>query len=516
MPHLTITAEQFPDKPAIIMGGSGKVVTYRELDEVSNRAAHLFRSLGLQAGDHIAVMMANSHQFMEVCWAAQRSGLIYTTVSTHLTPDETAYIVDNCDAKLFICSDSLREVAAGVRASSALPKVENFYMVGDTAEGYASWEEAIAEFPTTPIADESSGSLMLYSSGTTGRPKGISITEYDTDIHASLPLADNLGAAFGFTADTVYISPAPLYHAAPLRYNMLVLFLGATTVIMEKFDAEDALALIEKYRATHSQWVPIMFIRMLKLPLEVREKYDVSSMKCAIHAAAPCPIEIKQQMIDWWGPVINEFYASSEGMGFTIVGSADWQTHPGTVGRALDAPVYILDDQGNELPTGEIGNVYFGPGETTFQFEYYKDPVKTAETFNDKGWSTAGDIGYLDDEGYLYLTDRKSFMIISGGVNIYPQEIENTLVLHDKVADVAVFGIPNAEFGEEVKAVVQPKHWEDASEELEAELISWARQRLSGVKLPKSIDFMETLPRFDNGKLYKKPLAEKYRNAVSV
>jgi fatty-acyl-CoA synthase len=385
-------------------------------------------------------------------------------------------------------------------------------MVGGIRPGFESWEEAIDLQANTPIADESYGMPMMYSSGTTGRPKGVFVPAADSDVLAPHFLATTLGAAFGFGEETVYLSPAPLYHAAPLHYNMMTTYQGGTTIVMENFDPERALQLIEEHRVTHSQWVPIMFIRMLKLPEEVRERYDVSSLQLAIHAAAPCPIDTKEKMIDWWGEVIMEYYAASEGIGVTIIDSASWLTHKGSVGPALVGELHILDDDGNELPTGEIGTVYFAGDTTTF--EYHNEPGKTAEAYNDKGWATTGDVGYVDEDNFLYLTDRKNFMIISGGVNIYPQEIENMLITHDKVADVAVFGIPNEEFGEEVKAVVQPLNWGDATDEVAIELMEWLRERLSTVKVPRSVDFNEKLPRMDNGKLYKRHLADEYKGGT--
>jgi len=508
MPHPSITAETYPHKPAIIMANSGEMVTYKQLDERSNQAAHLFRSLGLKSGDHIGMMLENNRQFLEICYGAQRSGLVFTPVSTHLMKEETEYILNNCGAKLFIGCLGLAEVASQI-AGDTSTSIENFLMVDGIKPGFESWEEAVDTQPTTPIADESCGVPMLYSSGTTGQPKGVFIPPPSDDINEPHPLANTLGAAFGFGEETVYLSPAPLYHAAPLHYNMMSIYQGATVVIMEKFEPELALKLIEQHKITHSQWVPIMFIRMLKLPAENREKYDVSSMQFAIHAAAPCPVEIKQQMIDWWGEVIVEYYAASEGIGVTIIDSASWLTHRGSVGPALVGELHVLDDDGNELAVGETGTIYFGGNEN--RFEYYDEPGKTSEAYNDKGWATTGDVGHIDADGFLYLTDRKNFMIISGGVNIYPQEIENLLVTHDKVADVAVFGIPHAEFGEAVQAVVQPMNWGDATDEVAIELLEWVKERLSKIKVPRALDFTEKLPRMDNGKLYKRHLVEEYK-----
>ncbi|KAA1194260.1 acyl-CoA synthetase [Pseudohalioglobus sediminis] len=510
MPHPRHTAETYPHKPAIIMGDSGEMVTYRQLDERSNQGAQLFRSLGLQAGDHIALMMENNARFLEICWAAQRAGLIYTPISSHLKREETAYIIDNCGAQLFIGSHELAEVAQDMLEAAS--GASHFYMVGGIIDGYESWEEATDAQPAERIADENNGVPMLYSSGTTGKPKGVFVPPTSDDVDAPHPMAMTLGVAFGFAEETVYLSPAPLYHAAPLHYNMMNLYQGGTSVIMERFDPERALALIEEHRATHSQWVPIMFIRMLKLPQEVRERYDVSSMQFAIHAAAPCPIEVKEKMIDWWGPVIVEYYAASEGIGATIIDSDDWLQHKGSVGRALAGEIHIVDDDGNELPPGETGTIYFS-GEQA-RFEYHKESEKTAGAYNERGWATTGDVGYVDEEGYLYLTDRKHYMIISGGVNIYPQEIENVLVGHDKIADVAVFGVPCDEFGEKVQAVVEPMNWADATDETAIEIMEWLRERISHIKLPKALDFHPKLPRLDNGKLYKRHLMEEYKGGA--
>jgi long-chain acyl-CoA synthetase len=507
MPHPSITAQTYPHKPAIIMGDSGEMVTYRELDERSNQGAQLFRALGLKAGDHIGMMLENNRQFLEIVWAAQRSGLIFTPISTHLKREEIRYILNNCGAKLFIGSAQLADIAQQIRAENTF--VAHFYMVGGIRPGFDSWEEATDAQPTTPIGDQRNGVPMLYSSGTTGQPKGIFVPPESDDVNTPHPLLSSMGAAFGFGEETVYLSPAPLYHAAPLHYTMMVLFQGGTTVVMEKFDPERALALIEEHRVTHSQWVPIMFIRMLKLPQEVRQRYDVSSMQFAIHAAAPCPVEVKEKMIEWWGPVIVEYYAASEAIGVTIIDSRQWLSHKGSVGPALVGEIHIVDDEGRELPPGEVGTVYFGGEQARFQ--YHDEPEKTAGAYNERGWATTGDLGYVDAEGYLYLTDRRHFMITSGGVNIYPQEIENLIINHEKVADVAVFGIPHEEFGEEVKAVVEPLNWADATDETAFEIMEWLRERISHIKLPRSLEFHPKLPRMDNGKLYKRHLADRYR-----
>lgn len=508
MPHLSVTARETPAKPAYIMAHSGEVVSYGELDRRSNQAAQLFRLCGLRAGDHIALMLDNCRQFLEIAEGAMRSGIVFTPVSTHLKPAETEYILNNCGARLFIASASVSEVARSIVDGAS--GVERFYMVGAVYPGFESWEEAVDVMPDTPIDDQAMGVPMLYSSGTTGQPKGVFLPPPSDRFDDPLPLTRSLAPAFGFGPETTYLSPAPLYHAAPLHYNLMVLDTGGTSIIMDRFDPVRALELIEEYRATHSQWVPIMFVRMLKLPREVREQFDVSSMQVAIHAAAPCPIDVKEQMIAWWGPVIVEYYSSSEAAGFTIIDSPTWLEHKGSVGKPLFGVPHVVDEDGNELPPGEVGTIYFSDLQN--HFEYHGEPEKTREAYDERGWSTCGDVGYLDEEGFLYLTDRKNFTIISGGVNVYPAEIENLLIGHDKVADVAVFGVPDDEFGEVVQAVVQPANWVDATDETAIELLEWLRERLSHIKVPKSLDFSEELPRLDNGKLYKRHLMEAYRN----
>jgi len=498
-------ARTHPDKPAYIMAGSGETVTYRQLDEQSNRIAQLFRSLGLQAGDHVAIFLENNPRFFEICWGAQRSGLVYTAISSRLTAAEVDYIVTDCGARLFVTSKALADKAAEL--VPLMKGAPHRFMIDGTVPGYESWEEAVARFPATPIADETAGHDMLYSSGTTGRPKGVMPVVERQPIDFDNPLLAVSRRLYGIDSNTIYLSPAPLYHAAPLRFNMSVMRLGGTSVIMEHFDAEEYLALIPKYRITHTQVVPTMFVRFLKLPDEVRAKYDVSSLKCAIHAAAPCPIPTKEAMIQWWGPIIWEYYGGTEGNGLTMCNAQEWLAHKGTVGRAIIGKLKICDDEGNELPTGESGTVYFAEGRA---FEYHNDPKKTAESRHPKGWSTLGDVGYLDADGFLHLTDRKAFMIISGGVNIYPQECENLLINHPKVMDCAVFGVPNPDFGEEVKAVVQPRDMADASPALAEELIAYCKQHLSAIKCPRSVDFEEELPRHPTGKLYKRLLRDRY------
>lgn len=487
------------------MADSGVAVTYRQLDEASNRCAQLLRASGIGPGDHIALMIENHPVFYQICWGAQRAGVIFTAISTRLSAEEAAYIINDCGAKLFVGSKKLATTCAGLLALA--PAVGRWLMVDDTVAGFESFDAALAAQPAERIADEMGGYDMLYSSGTTGRPKGVETPFEREPIDATNPLIEVGRKLYGMDENTIYLSPAPLYHAAPLRFNMTVMRLGGTCVIMERFDPLRFLELVEKYRVTHTQLVPTMFVRMLKLSEEERARHDVSSLKCAVHAAAPCPVPVKQQMIEWWGPVLWEYYAGTEGNGMTMVDSATWLKHPGTVGQAVIGKLRICDENGDELPVGERGTVYFSDGRP---FAYHNDPDKTAQASNTRGWTTLGDVGYIDEEGFLYLTDRKAFMIISGGVNIYPQEAENVLVMHPRVADVAVFGVPNEEFGEEVKAVVQPRDMHDATPEFAAELIAWCRERLADVKCPRSIDFEAELPRAPTGKLYKRELRERY------
>jgi len=501
--HPSVHARSNPDKAAIIVAETGEAISYGELDAASNRAAQLFRSHGLGHEDVVAFMLENTPHYYGLTWGAQRAGLRYVCISSRLTQDETDYILENSGAQILVVSASL-----GDAAQQLTSPIKRFAMGGNIA-GYDSWEDAVGAMPATPVADERAGVDMLYSSGTTGRPKGVRVPlPEDPAIDASNSLVMLASAVFQINSDSIYLSPAPLYHAAPLRWSMTIHRLGGTVVLMKKFDPEAALSYIEKYHVNASQWVPTHFVRMLKLPEDVRSRYDTSSLKVAIHAAAPCPVPVKQAMIDWWGPVLFEYYAGSEGNGMTFVSSQDWLTHKGTVGRPILGSVHIMgEDNETELGVGEEGCVFF---ESENVFEYHGDSEKTASSRNSRGWSTLGDVGKVDEEGFLYLTDRKSFMIITGGVNVYPQEIENHLVTHPAVVDVAVVGGPHEDFGEEVIAVIQPANMADAGDALRDELIAYAREKLSGVKIPRRIDFMETLPRHDTGKLYKRLLRDQY------
>ena len=505
-------ARTSPDKPAVIHARTGEALTYAELDARSNRLAQLFRAEGLRPGDHVAIFLENDLRYFEVCWAALRSGLYLTTVNRYLTGPEAAYIVDDCGARVLVSSRAVHEAAAEI--PDLAPGCERFLVVGGPPDGasdrFEDYETAIAEHEPEPLDEEPLGEFMLYSSGTTGRPKGIARPLSGRPVSKGLTLGVTLKGLFRGSADTVYLSPAPMYHSAPVGFTTAVQSLGGTVVMMDRFDPLAALEALERYGVTHSQWVPTMFTRMLKLPEEERARVDLSAHQVAIHAAAPCPRKVKEEMFAWWGPILHEYYAGTETNGLTYVGPEDWLAHPGTVGRAVMGTIHICDEDGTELPNGEPGIVYFERDQVPFS--YHKDPEKTRSAQHPvhPNWTALGDVGYVDDDGYLYLTDRASFMIISGGVNIYPQEIENELIMHPKVEDVAVVGVPNAEFGEEVKAVVQPRPGVGADEALADELMAFARERLAAYKCPRSIDFEPELPRLPTGKLYKRLLKDRY------
>ena len=507
-------ARTHPDRPAFIMASTGAKTSYAEFDARTNRLAHLLRAHGLRRLDHFAIFMENNDRYLESCGAGERAGLYYTCVNSYLTPDELAYILINSESQVLVTSRSKLEVA--LKAIAQCPRVTLCLVVGGVDGAppapahcrVADYVDATAAYPATPIADEALGTPMLYSSGTTGRPKGILRPLPESAPSEMLPLFHFLNKLWRYRADMVYLSPAPLYHSAPQAAVSLTIRNGGTVVIMEHFDPEQYLALVERYAVSHTQLVPTMFSRMLKLPEAARRAHDLSSLEIAIHAAAPCPAQVKEQMIAWWGPIIHEYYGATEGLGFTACDSAEWQAHRGTVGRVLLGDLHVLDESMQPVPKGQPGELWF---KTATPFVYFNDPERTQQSRSADGtMSTVGDVGYVDDDGFLYLTDRSTFMIISGGVNIYPQECENLLITHPKVADAAVFGVPNEDLGEEVKAVVQTMPGVAGDPALEAELIAFCREHLASMKCPRSVDFIDAMPRLPTGKLYKKPLREKY------
>ncbi len=503
-------ATQHPDRAAFVMASTGETVTYREFEERANRLAQLLRSFGLQRLDHMAIFMENNDRYLECCGAGARTGLYYTPINSYLTAEELAYIVDNSESRVLITSKAKRDVA--IAAAAECPRVEHILVVDDdgtsTDTRVIDFAAAVGDQPTTPVVEERIGIPMLYSSGTTGRPKGITRPLPDVTPDAPNPLTEFLSTLWHYREDMVYLSPAPLYHSAPQAAVACTIGLGGTVIIMERFDPIEYLRLVEAYQVTHSQLVPTMFSRMLKLPEVERERYDLSSLEVIVHAAAPCPVPVKEAMIDWWGPIIHEYYGATEGLGFTTCDSEEWLAHRGTVGKVILGDLHIVDDDMNDLPAGEPGTIWF---KTATPFEYHNDEEKTREATSPDGtMTTVNDVGFVDDDGFLYLTDRKTFMIISGGVNIYPQEMENLLITHPKVADAAVFGVPNADLGEEVKAVVQLMPGIDAADQVTEELLDFCREHLSRQKVPRSIDYVDELPRLPTGKLYKKALRDQY------
>ena len=500
-------AAETPEKPAAVNAVTGEMLTYRCLNEDSIRLARYLRSVGLKRGDALAINLENRLEFFVATWAALRSGLYLVTVNQFLPSHDVAYIVADCGAKALITSERLSKVAGEL-----LPLIEQCphrLIIGDELAGWESYEAAIEGQSIEPLDDERQGEHMPYSSGTTGKPKGIRRELGERHISEGPEFLESF-LSYGFDQDAIYLSPAPLYHAAPFAFTNRTHVLGGTVIMMPRFDAEESLRLIEQYKVTHSQWVPTMFIRMLKLEEDKRAAYDLSTHKVAIHAAAPCPIEVKRQMIEWWGPILQEYYAASERNGSTRINSEEWLRKPGSVGKAVMGTIHVCDDDGKVLGVGEDGVIYFE--RESVVFTYHNDPERTREAQHPHhpNWSTMGDVGHLDEDGYLYLTDRKTFMIISGGVNIYPQMIEDALCLHPMVHDVAVIGVPNPDFGEEVKAIVQTAEGVTHDEEVRTELMDFARERLASYMIPRSIDFRDELPRLPTGKLYKKQLRAEF------
>jgi acyl-CoA synthetase (AMP-forming)/AMP-acid ligase II len=488
---------------ALTIAATGETRTYGELEAASNRIAQLLHARGLRRGDVVALLLPNCAEYYEIVWAAHANGMYVAPINWHLSAREAAYILTDCEAKALFADASLAETVAAI--SDAVDGVPLRFVTTGDLPGFEPLRAATAGQSTDPLPDSVEGSWMFYSSGTTGVPKGIKPKIPGVELGAPNAFVGLLTGLYGFDDEVVYLCPAPLYHAAPAGWSTGTQRLGGHVVVMERFDPLETLRLIEKHQITHIQVVPTHIIRMLKLSPEERSRFDLSSLKMMVHAAAPCPVDVKREALEWLGPKLYEYYSASEGSGFTAIGPEEWLAHPGSVGRSMLGPVHILDDDGNELPVGEEGEIWF---ENAQRFEYHGDKEKTANVFNDRGWATIGDIGRLDDEGYLYLTDRASNMIISGGVNIYPREAEDILIGHESVEDVGVIGTPDEVMGEQVTAFVQLRPGFVASPELAGSLIDYTRERLSHFKCPREIRFVDSLPRLPTGKLLKRLLKE--------
>ncbi len=501
-------AERTPDRLAVIMAETGESLTYREVNDNSNRVAQYFKAKGLKHGDAVAILLENHINYMDMLWACLRSGLYVVPINCHGTEDEIAFVLNDSGAKVFVSSSQMHSKALAAKEKATV--CEHWLYLGSAPEGWMAYSALLESYADTPLDVERMGSYMPYTSGTTGRPKGVERPLPPFPASQLWDRAKQLADAFDLAEGMVYYGPAPMYHAAPLLFLRSAHCLGGTIVQVSKFDEKRALEHIEQYQVTHTQMVPTMFVRMLKLPEADRKKYKLDSLQSVVHIAAPCPVEVKHAMIEWLGPIIHEYYGASDGAFIVPIRCQDWLEHPGSVGKASPGSMVVCGEDGEVLPPGETGLVYFvyeGEPHT-----YRNDPEKTRETRHPlhDNWTTCGDIGHLDEEGFLYLSDRKAFMIISGGVNIYPQMVENALIGHAAVRDVAVFGIPNAEMGEEVKAVVELQSGYNASDGLADQLMAYAKENVAAYMRPRSIDFVASLPRTQTGKLLKKQLRDEY------
>lgn len=497
-----------PDRIAVI-DPEGSEVSAGELLRRSNQVANGLLAAGLTTGDTVATLLPNGLEMLEVYFGVMQIGLYLTPINHHLVGPEVAHILADSGAGVFVSHDRFADVAGTATAAAGLVADATFVVGGAGSSGdaaYAAWRDA--QSPDVPPG-RTAGQPMHYTSGTTGQPKGVkrALAPIDPDDMGSLFAMFLM--LFGIEAggDNVHLTCSPLYHTAVLMWTGCSLHLGHQVVLMDKWAPEAMLELIDRHDVTTSHMVPTQFHRLLALPEEVRSRYDVSSLRQMVHGAAPCPEEVKRRMIDWWGLCVTEYYAATEGGG-TIAPAAEWLERPGTVGRPWPgAEVRILDDDANPLPAGEVGTVYMSLAQVNF--EYKGDAEKTDANRRD-GFFTVGDIGVLDEDGYLFLRDRKADMIISGGVNIYPAEIEGTLLTHPKVGDAAVFGIPHADWGEEIKAVIEPAAGVEPSDGLATELLAFCAGKLAKFKLPKTVDFVAEMPRDPNGKLYKRTLRDPY------
>ena len=506
LPQRAVTrrAETQPDETAIVSAVADR--TWAELDARCNQLVRAMRARGIEAGQAIGLVCSNRPEFVEVYIAAARNGLRLTPINWHLGAEEIAYILGDCEATIFVGDERFAKNCA---EAAKLANVKACLAVGGHIDGFEDYEEAIRDESPDAIENEGFGQTMLYTSGTTGRPKGV----YRRRPAASRARSE---AAATHTDTDRYLCTGPLYHAAPLAFSLgLPLLWGLSVVLMDGWDPEETLRLVEQYRITHMHLVPIMFHRLISLPDETKQRYDLSSLKRIAHGAAPCPVHVKKAMIDWVGPIIWEYYAATEGSG-TSVESDEWLTKPGTVGKIPEGHVQIRDDDGNDVDTGDVGTIYLrAPEDAETRFEYYKDGEKTSKAYSGE-YFTLGDMGYVDEDGYLFLTDRSADLIISGGVNIYPAEVDAVMLTHEAVRDSCTIGVPNEEWGEEVKTVIELKDGFTPSDALSKELIEHARSKLAHFKCPRTVDFTDELPRHETGKLYRRLVREEYRKKAGV
>lgn len=502
VPHPEYWAARYPEKPALVMIDTGEVLTYADLARRANQSARAFAHCGIKSGDTVAILSENNLVYPELLWAGKNSGIRYVTVSSHLNASDAHFVVEDSGAQLLVVSHRLKDLACDI--AGRLQDTVRLLMFGGVTGPFQSYEAVRDAQTDEPAPNRLRGSSMLYSSGTTGRPKGVKteLSEVPPEIppHRFATMVEQ----YDFDETTIFMNPGPFYHAGPQRFMMMVHRVGGTVLSTERFDALRTLEAMESFRASHGFYVPTMFARMLRIPDTVRSNFDFSSVRHAIHSAAPCPQEVKRAMIAWWGPKIDELYSGTEGFGHTFISSHEWLRRPGSVGKpSPDCEIKIVSPEGDILAPGEAGRIMMRNG---LRFNYHGQAACGATSQDDSGFASLGDVGYLDDQGYLYLTDRETNMIIAGGVNIYPQEAEQVLAGHPAVEDVAVIGIPDEDLGEQVRALVVRRTNDGTPQTGEEELIEWCRARLSSFKCPRSVRFVESLPRDEMGKLAKRLL----------
>ncbi|MDQ4119037.1 MAG: AMP-binding protein [Actinomycetota bacterium] len=500
-PHLR--AVEDPGRPAQIMAATGRVLTYRELDEGSIRIARLLRSGGLGRGAHVALLTGNHELTLMVCWAAQRSGMYWTPLNTRWAVEELRHVVVDSTARVLFVTAETAPTAHRLLEGIDDPPIVLCLDDGDT--GFPALSREWRGVPAEPPDGECEGTDMLYSSGTTGRPKGVVPGSIGAPFGVVDVTMDALRRYYGIDRDTVFLAATPLFHIAALASALMAHRVGGTVVVLEKFRPHAFLAAVPRYGITHTMVVPTMFGRLLEVPEDERAGYELGTLRFVGHGGAPCPTTVKANVLDWLGPIVYDCWGATERPGLTIIGPEEWRRKPGSVGRAFVGSLHILDESMREVGPGEVGQVYW---DSSRPFEYHNDPEKTASSRDERGWCTVGDLGYLDEDGYLFLTDRAAFMIITGGENVYPVEVENVLIDHPAVRDVAVVGRPHVDLGQEVVAFVEPSPDVPVTDALAAEIMAFARHRLAGYKCPRAVEFRPELPRNATGKLVKRLLVD--------